>query len=77
MAMMLGKRATIKASTLRSRNDQYKAHLIKSFSHACLADFDSGQLFPNIDTVYAAKDIGEAHQRLENNDTMGKLIGCW
>ena len=77
MAMMLGKRATIKASTLRSRHDQYKTHLIKEFSHACLADFDDRKLIPNIDTQFAAKDVGNAHQRIEDNDTMGKLIGCW
>jgi putative PIG3 family NAD(P)H quinone oxidoreductase len=77
MAMMLGKRATIKGSTLRSRHDEYKTRLIKEFSQTCLADFDSGKLVPNIDTELAAKDVGKAHQRLENNDTMGKLICCW
>jgi NADPH2:quinone reductase len=77
MAMMLGKRATIKGSTLRSRNDEYKTHLIKEFSQTCLADFVSGKLIPNIDSELAAKDVGEAHQRIEDNDTMGKLICCW
>ena len=77
MAMMLGKRATVKASTLRSRHDQYKTHLIKEFSQACLADFDDCKLIPNIDTEFVAKDVGNAHQRLEDNNTMGKLIGCW
>jgi NADPH2:quinone reductase len=77
MAMMLGKRATVKGSTLRSRTDQYKTHLIKEFSQTCLADFDAGNLMPNIDTEFAAQDVGKAHQRIENNNTMGKLIGCW
>jgi putative PIG3 family NAD(P)H quinone oxidoreductase len=77
MAMMLGKRATVKGSTLRSRNDQYKSHLIKEFSQTCLSDFSNGKLVANIDTEFTAKDAGIAHQRLENNDTMGKLIGCW
>jgi len=77
MALLLGKRATVKGSTLRSRTNQYKTQLIKEFSQACLADFGSGKLFPNIDTEFAAKDVGKAHQRIENNDTMGKLIGCW
>jgi NADPH2:quinone reductase len=77
MAMMLGKRATIKGSTLRSRSDEYKTHLIKEFSQTCIADFDSRKLISNIDTVFAAKDVGKAHQRLEDNDTMGKLICCW
>lgn len=77
MAMLLGKRATVKGSTLRSRNDQYKTHLIKEFSQSCLADFDNRKVIPNIDTVFAAKDVGKAHQRIENNDTMGKLICSW
>jgi hypothetical protein len=42
-----------------------------------LAGFESGKLVTNIDTQYAAKDAGKAHQRLENNDTMGKLICYW
>lgn len=77
MAMMLGKRATVKGSTLRSRDDQYKTHLIKEFSQRCLTDFAKGKLVPNIDSEFAAKDMGKAHQRIEDNDTMGKLIGCW
>jgi NADPH2:quinone reductase len=77
MALMLGKRATVKGSTLRSRNDQYKTHLIKEFSQTYLAEFDTRNIIPNIDTEFAVKDVGSAHQRLENNDTMGKLIGCW
>jgi NADPH2:quinone reductase len=77
MAMLLGKRATVKGTTLRSRHEQYKTHLIKEFSQACLADFDDHALIPNIDTEFSAKDVGIAHQRLEDNDTMGKLIGCW
>jgi NADPH2:quinone reductase len=77
MAMLLGKRANIKGTTLRSRHDLYKTHLIKEFSQACLADFDNHKLIPNIDTEFAAKDVGNAHQRLEDNHTMGKLIGYW
>ena len=77
MAMMLGKRATIKGSTLRSRSDEYKTHLIKEFSQTCLADFDREKLMPNIDTEFAAKDVGKAHLRLESNHTMGKLICVW
>ncbi|WP_299074648.1 NAD(P)H-quinone oxidoreductase [uncultured Paraglaciecola sp.] len=77
MAMILSKRATVKGSTLRNRSDQYKAQLIKEFRQTCLADFDSGKLFPNIDTEYTANDMGQAHQRIENNNTMGKLIGAW
>lgn len=77
MAMMLGKRATIKGSTLRSRSDEYKTHLIQKFTQACLADFANNNLVPNIDSVFTAKDVGNAHLRIEANETKGKLIGCW
>lgn len=77
MAMMLGKRATVKGSTLRSRSDQYKSDLIEKFSQACLVDFSKHILVPNIDSEFTAEETGKAHLRIENNDTMGKLIGYW
>lgn len=77
MALMLGKRATITGSTLRNRSDTYKSRLIKGFSQDFLAKFASKQLRPCIDKVYPANEVGLCHQRLENNDTMGKLICYW
>jgi putative PIG3 family NAD(P)H quinone oxidoreductase len=77
MALMLGKRATIAGSTLRSRSDAYKRQLIEGFSQDFLANFASKELAPCIDTVYPANEVGLCHQRLENNDSMGKLICYW
>lgn len=77
MALMLGKRATIAGSTLRSRSDAYKRRLIEGFSRDFLGKFSSQELLPCIDTVYPASEVGHCHQRLENNDTMGKLICYW
>lgn len=77
MASLLAKRATIQGTTLRNRTDGYKTSLIKLFSQRCLAAFDTGALKVNIDTVFAAGDIAQAHQRLENNDSMGKFVGRW
>ncbi|WP_158769925.1 NAD(P)H-quinone oxidoreductase [Paraglaciecola sp. L1A13] len=77
MALMLAKRATITGSTLRSRTDEYKTALIEAFSKEFLADFESGALRPVIDTRYDVKDIAITHQRLEQNDSMGKLVVSW
>lgn len=77
MALLLGKRATIIGSTLRSRSDEYKAQLIASFGEVCLNSFAEGQLLPNIDMCFAASDIAQAHSKLEDNASMGKLIGVW
>jgi putative PIG3 family NAD(P)H quinone oxidoreductase len=77
IGLMLAKRASIKGSTLRNRSDAYKTDLIKRFSNDCLGLFESGELTVNIDSFIDAKDISKAHQRLENNDSKGKLIGVW
>ncbi len=77
MAMLLKKRATIAASTLRNRSDTYKAHLVSEFTHHCLPAFTDGKLIANIDTVYPVSELDHAHQRLHENDTQGKLIVQW
>ncbi|MBD3584806.1 NAD(P)H-quinone oxidoreductase [Salinimonas sp. HHU 13199] len=77
LGLMLAKRAKVIGSTLRSRSDEYKAHLINAFTARFLGAFSQGGLKVNLDTVYAAEDIATAHQRLEKNDTQGKLIAHW
>ena len=77
MALLLGKRATIVGSTLRNRSDDYKGLLVKAFRDKWLHHFASSRLKANIDSYYASHDIDIAHQRLEQNETMGKLIGIW
>ncbi|MCU7553940.1 NAD(P)H-quinone oxidoreductase [Alteromonas sp. ASW11-19] len=77
MASLLGKRATIQGTTLRNRTDGYKSSLIQLFTERCLAAFDTGELTVHLDTVFAVDDIAQAHQRLENNDSMGKFVGRW
>lgn len=77
MALLLGKRATIIGSTLRNRDDDYKKRLIGAFSAEYLPKFSSGRLKVNVDTILPAADIAQAHDRLENNLTSGKIICRW
>lgn len=77
MAMLLAKRASIIGSTLRNRHDDYKAKLIAEFSHDWLPKFSHGELSVNIDTVLTIDDIHVAHERVERNDTQGKIIVTW
>jgi putative PIG3 family NAD(P)H quinone oxidoreductase len=77
IARLLIKRATFKGSTLRNRDDDYKSALIAGFTCTYLSKFSTGELIANIDTVYKAHEVNLAHQRLEQNDSMGKLIGTW
>ncbi len=77
MALLLGKRARIQGTTLRNRSDEYKSQLVADFSATCLPAFNSGALKVNIDTQYRIDDIAKTHQRLEHNNTQGKLVVCW
>lgn len=77
MALLLGKRANILGSTLRNRSDEYKSELIASFYDQWFDALEKGILKPNIDSYYSARDMAIAHQRIEDNQTMGKLIGLW
>lgn len=77
MALLLKKRATIIGSTLRNRSDEYKAALIANFSRDFLCAFSCGDLKVHLDTVYPAAQIQKAHERLETNDTIGKLVITW
>lgn len=77
MALLLGKRANISGSTLRNRSDSYKSRLMADFYNSWYDSLESGALKPNIDSYYAARDMTIAHKRIEENQTMGKLIGIW
>jgi len=77
MALLLAKRASIKGSTLRNRSDEYKGQLIQDFSRDFLPEFATGKLKANIQQVFAVEQVGKAQQMLEQNLSMGKLIGQW
>jgi hypothetical protein len=42
LSLIMKKRATLVASTLRNRSDKYKATLINAFKEDCLQDFVTG-----------------------------------
>ncbi|WP_371189452.1 NAD(P)H-quinone oxidoreductase [Thalassotalea maritima] len=74
VAKMLAKRATIMASTLRNRSDAYKAQLVSDFCNDFYQAITLQQLTPVIDTVYSWHEADTAHQRMSQNDNIGKLI---
>lgn len=71
---VLRKRLSIKGSTLRNREQQYKVKLTKHFAEACMPLFEEGKLKPIIDSVYRWDDAESAHQRMEENKNAGKII---
>lgn len=77
LGTLLAKRASIQGSVLRSRSPAEKAELTKSFTEEMLGRFVTGDLKPIIDEVLPMTDVQAAHQRMDANDTFGKLVLSW
>jgi NADPH:quinone reductase len=77
MGLLLAKRAHIFGTVLRSRAPEEKADLAQAFSRDVLPLFALGKLKPILDCVLPMGDIRVAHQRMEKNDTFGKIVLRW
>ncbi|MEO2281881.1 NAD(P)H-quinone oxidoreductase [Pseudoalteromonas pernae] len=73
-AKLLQKRAHLIGSTLRNRSSQYKSELVKQLLSQFGEQLAAGQLLPVIDSVFPWQQAEQAHQRLENNENIGKVI---
>lgn len=74
VAKMLIKRVNIHATTLRSRGDAYKTSLIKAFIRNFYNRLAFGTIAPVIHQEYCWHDVEVAHQVMQNNENIGKLI---
>ncbi|KAJ4306129.1 hypothetical protein N0V88_000925 [Collariella sp. IMI 366227] len=70
---LLFKRVRVEGSTLRSRDEEYQGRL-RDRLEEYLPRFESGELKVLVDTVLPWEEIVKAHQLLEENKTMGKII---
>jgi len=77
LGALLGKRATIIGTVLRSRPLEEKAALAQRFTKQVMPLFASGKLAPVVDDVMPMNQIAAAHQRMEANETFGKLVMSW
>lgn len=74
IAKLLAKRLTLSASTLRNRSEDYKAQLVASFSRDFYADLVNGKIKPVIDSTYPWQQVEQAHEKMAQNNNIGKLI---
>jgi NADPH:quinone reductase-like Zn-dependent oxidoreductase len=77
LGLLLAKRASVIGTVLRSRPLEEKALLTQTFARDMLGKFASGALKPVVDTVMPMSEIRAAHQRMESNETFGKIILRW
>eukprot|EP01117_Protostelium_nocturnum_P008424 TRINITY_DN3012_c0_g1_i1.p1 TRINITY_DN3012_c0_g1~~TRINITY_DN3012_c0_g1_i1.p1 ORF type:complete len:334 (-),score=74.33 TRINITY_DN3012_c0_g1_i1:25-1026(-) len=74
MAPFLQKRITIKGSTLRARDLEYRAKLAKEVDELLGDHFRSGKIVPTISKVFSYESVKDAHKFMEDNANTGKII---
>lgn len=71
---LMKKRIELTGTLLTPRSNQYKADLTKDFSEQALPLFASGELKPIVDTVFPLEEVQQAHEHMEANKNIGKII---
>ncbi|WP_308580897.1 zinc-binding dehydrogenase [uncultured Pseudomonas sp.] len=74
LAQVLGKRVQLLGSTLRSRDDQFKANLFSDLGLHVWPLFAEGRLSPQLAETFPIKDADAAFEALASNRISGKLV---
>jgi len=74
LAQVLAKRVQLLGSTLRSRDDQFKADLLSDLGQQVWPLFAEGRLSPQLAKAFAVKDAEAAFTELASNKVAGKLV---
>jgi putative PIG3 family NAD(P)H quinone oxidoreductase len=77
ISVLMGRRARLIGSTLRSRSRSEKARIVERFEKEILPAFDAGRLRVAIDSVYSPEDAGAAFTRMRENRNIGKILIDW
>ncbi len=71
---IMQKRLTITGSTLRARDDAFKAAIAEQLLTTVWPLLEAGRISPVIDSVFALQDAEQAHTRLASGQHIGKII---
>ena len=71
---MMGKRATLRASTLRSRPLEEKAHAMRLVEAEVLPGFDSGALDVPVAATFGLDEAEAAYDRFTEGGKLGKVV---
>jgi len=74
MGLMLGKRVQLIGSTLRSRDDAFKAELLRELGQEVLPLFTEKRLNPQIARTFPISEAEEAFAELATNQITGKVV---
>lgn len=74
LRQLMGKRAQLIGTVLRSRPRGEKAALTAAFAQHVVPLLASGELMPVIDRAFELEEIVEAHRYMETNANFGKIV---
>jgi putative PIG3 family NAD(P)H quinone oxidoreductase len=71
---LMGRRLRLIGSTLRSRSLEEKVAIKERFRAQFWPTLEDGSVQPVIDSVYPIEQANEAHQRMADNQNIGKIV---
>jgi NADPH:quinone reductase-like Zn-dependent oxidoreductase len=74
LGLMLGKRAHMMGTVLRARPLEEKITVARNFAREVLPLFSRGVLRAVVDSVYSFRDVRRAQERMESNESFGKIV---
>jgi NADPH:quinone reductase-like Zn-dependent oxidoreductase len=74
LGTLLMRRLTVLGSTLRSRSPEQKARLVADFTARVLKRFGRGELRAVVSRTYPLREAGRAHEDLEGDRVVGKIV---
>src|SRR5256714_5736461 len=73
-AIAMGKRLRIMGTSLRTRSLEEKATATRLFAEQVVPLLASGAVRPVIDRVFPMEEVRAAHERIESNESFGKVV---
>jgi NADPH:quinone reductase-like Zn-dependent oxidoreductase len=74
LAALLGKRASVTATSLRARPVAEKAAIVRETLQNVTPLLDAGAVRPIVHATFDLAEVAEAHRMLESSEHIGKLI---
>lgn len=74
LSVLLQKRIQLIGTLLTPRSDEYKAKLTQEFMKNIDPYFETGAIRPIIDRTFTLSEAKEAHEYMEANKNVGKII---
>jgi putative PIG3 family NAD(P)H quinone oxidoreductase len=74
LGAILRRRLTVRGTVLRGRSLAEKIAVTRAFAMHVVPMLADGRVRPVVDSVFAMDDIRAAHERLESNESFGKVV---